>query len=310
MENSEYAATCYFVNVGQGTAQLIHLREHRAIIIDTGRKRKRNMSPLFLLLKELDIRSIEALVLSHNDSDHIGDAKNIFDIFRKRIRHVFFLDDRHLNENGTYKNIKAAIGDGSINESQVMRLEAGINSDIFIDKDNDIHLTVLYPDFLTNMESKKNDTCAIIALYVGSQKIIFSGDVPVEAWKQILQNNGKLAVQILTVPHHGGIFTDNKEDTKWFFENVRTDYAVVSVGYGNIYKHPKEDIIRSFILYGAEVFCTQSNVICNYGLSNINETCCGTIIANVGSVKTDIKNIERLRQIKEQFPQRICKTYC
>jgi beta-lactamase superfamily II metal-dependent hydrolase len=40
---SNYKATCYFLDVGQGTSQVVHLGNHRVVIIDTGRKRTQSI---------------------------------------------------------------------------------------------------------------------------------------------------------------------------------------------------------------------------------------------------------------------------
>jgi beta-lactamase superfamily II metal-dependent hydrolase len=167
----------------------------------------------------------------------------------------------------------------------------------------------LYPDCLANVTAKNgNNTCAVIALFVGTQKIIFSGDTPVDAWKLITGNNEqvlvdrKLSVQILTVPHHGGKFADNDADTAWFFDHVKSEYAIISVGC-NSYGHPLPMVIQSFVKNGSDIFCTQSTNCCN----NITGQCCGTIIADISPSKIAIKNIDGLRRVKEQFPSRLCK---
>ncbi|MDR2345569.1 MAG: MBL fold metallo-hydrolase [Planctomycetaceae bacterium] len=307
MSNRNNAVTCYFLDVGQGTSQVIILNGHRAIIIDTGRKCK-DTSPLLTLLRNSNIQTIEALILSHNGSDHIGDVENILDQYLDKIRRVFILFDRPLKENKTYNIMKASIGNDIKFDEIVVRLEAKENTgDIFVDIEHNLSISVLYPYVRNNVESEKNGTCAVIALLVGDQKIIFSGDAPVEAWRTIISHNGKQSLQILTIPHHGGNFTINEKDHQWFFENVTTRYAVVSVGYNNKYNHPQPDIIRSFVQHGAEILCTQSNPICNFETSDNDVTCCGTVVADIDSQCTTIRDIIKLQEIKNKFPNCLCK---
>ncbi|GHT37611.1 hypothetical protein FACS189427_10780 [Planctomycetales bacterium] len=297
---SKYIASCYFLNVGQGTSQVILLGGQRAVIVDTGNKRNIRESPLIDLLTRLQIQTIEALVLSHNDNDHIGDAKNIFDTYRNNINEVYFLEDRASEQNSAYRLIMGVVEDRIITKNNVHRLETGKSRDILID--GDIKLSVLFPNFMSNIQNERNKTCAIIALSVGTQQIIFSGDASIEAWKLIVENNGRQSLQILTIPHHGGSFADRAEDKKWFFDNVRANYAVVSVGSNNRYEHPKSETIQSFVRNNIEVFCTQSTSQCG----NTGQ-CCGTIIADVSPNQTVIKNLDNLRKRKQQVSLRLCQ---
>jgi beta-lactamase superfamily II metal-dependent hydrolase len=307
MNNHNNVATCYFLDVSQGASQVIILNGRRAIIIDTGQKCK-NTCPLLTLLKDFNIQTIEALVLSHNDSDHVGNVESILDQYLERIRQIFILQDRPLHENKMYYIMKAAINDDIKFDKIVARLETKGNAgDIFVDTENDLYVSVLYPYIRNNSESEKNDTCAVIALVIGSQKIIFSGDAPIEAWQTIIAHNGNQSLQIITVPHHGGHFASNETDREWFFKNVTTQYAIVSVGHGNKYDHPKQEVIRSFIQHRMEIFCTQSNRICSYGRPDNNISCCGTIVADIGYQCTTIRDIEKLREIKNKFQNRLCK---
>jgi competence protein ComEC len=241
--------------------------------------------------------------LSHNDSDHVGDAETLFDEYQQNIKEVYYLVDRSLDQNQSYRIAMSAIEKKYLTKDKIYRLEAGKAKDIF--SEGQLQISVLFPSFCNNQENEKNNTCAIIGLKAGTKKIIFSGDAPVDAWKSIVESNGKLKVQILTVPHHGGRFANNKNDIEWFFENIRADYAIVSAGYGNQYKHPYKDVIHSFVQHGVEIFCTQSNPICCGSVLG-DTICCGTIIANIGENRIDIKNIELLKQRKEYFSQGMC----
>jgi beta-lactamase superfamily II metal-dependent hydrolase len=297
--------SCYFVNVGQGTSQVVCLKDHRAIIIDCGTG---NNNTLLSLLEKLQIHRIEALVLSHNDADHIGVLDRIIQGYRYNIEKVYFLADRPATQNITYKTLKAAADNGYIVENNIYALTVDNRIRNMCECDPLI-LSVLYPTHLRNVGNVRNNTCAIIALTLGTQKVIFSGDAPVEAWKLIVKNNGKQFVQILTVPHHGGIFANSKTNSEaeydWFFDNVKTQHAIVSVGFTNSHGHPRPEIIRRFVDNGANVLCTQSNKHCNESLTQKIENCCGTITATIGIDSVSIQ-IDKTCGGKEQFPNPLC----
>ncbi|MDR2408007.1 MAG: MBL fold metallo-hydrolase [Bacteroidales bacterium] len=313
MDNSQYVLTCCFLDVGQGTSQVILLDKQRAIVVDTGV----HPSQVHNFLLNNDIKIIELLILSHNDKDHIGGVKNLINTYKANIKKIGFLCDRPPKDNKLLSMLKNE--KKSKLEYKLVRLETESNDEKkLLFREGNTSLFVMYPDFKSNINYKKNAACAIVSLEVGSQKVIFSGDALVGGWKYVVDNYGKQSVQILTVPHHGSSnFADNEEDYKYFFENIETQYAIISVGYNNRYGHPVKEIIQSYVKKGTEIFCTQSNQICNpktatanksYLSCEIDITCCSNIEADIGVNRTEINNIERLRECKERFPNRLCKS--
>ena len=310
-----YKATCVFLNVGQGTSQVIHIGKQRAIIIDTGPKYKQGLSPLISWLQDRNIQSIESLILSHNDEDHRGEAERILTNYAQRIKKLYLLADRDVKKDRFYGIVENAIKKKHIEKKQIYRLETD-NEPKLLFEDDDIKVVLLFPAFLDNHGSQKpNDTCAIIAFIVGTQKIIFSGDAPIAAWRTIVEQNGRIAAQIFTAPHHGGNFTNSKQDTDafqkeidWFHqEAIESGCAIVSVGTNNTYGHPEPKIIKSYTERRIQVFCTQKTSKCCDGSSTKDTVCCGTIEVNVGSNNVCVKDFDSLQSQKSQFTQRLCQ---
>ena len=309
----DFTAACYFLNVGQGTSQVIHLGNKRAIVIDTGPRWCPSCSPLLSLLKNRDIQKIEALILSHNDQDHIGEAAAVLDNYKKRIDSVFFLEDRSRDENKQlYNALKSSYRKKYI--KQVIRLENDDKPKTLF-SEGDISIDLLFPGFSQNIfATKPNNTSAIIALSIGTQTVIFSGDAPIEAWKDIVGKNGRIESQIFTIPHHGGGFISSKPETEsfvndlnWFHDKgIQTKFAIVSVGTNNKYKHPSPQIIQSFAKRNIEVLCTQATSQCTGNPETCEVICCGTIVANIGLNTTQIKNLDGFRESKETMPHRLC----
>lgn len=309
-ENS--IAVCYFLNVGQGTSQVIHLGNKRAVVVDTGPQRLPTRSPLLSLLKDRDIQKIEALILSHNDQDHIGETSALLNVYKKRIDRVFFLEDRPRTENRLYDILKNNYRKKFI--TRIIRLENDDQPKTLF-SEGDISIDLLFPDCPQNIFAQTpNHTSAIIALSIGTQTVIFSGDAPLEAWKSIVRKNGKVESQIFTIPHHGGGFLQSKSGTKrfindlnWFHDQaIQTKFAVVSVGTNNRYSHPLPQIIQSFAERNVEVLCTQVTSQCTGNIETCDAVCCGTIVANVGLNTTQIQNLGEFRERKKNFSHRLC----
>jgi competence protein ComEC len=305
-------AICHFLNVGQGASQVIELGQQKVIVIDTGLQSGKR-SPLLTLLAEREIKSIEALILSHNDIDHINGVAAFLRNYAPLIKRIGFLIDR--KDNNRKDNIIQTIKKYYLLES-IIRLEVDVpnlDKDIFSDSSVPVCVRVLFPTFSANIQYQKNETCAIVMLIVGTQKVIFSSDAPIAAWRDIVKRNQNkpMRVNILTVPHHGGRFTSvpsshcdfQKELIEFHTQLVKTDYAVVSFASHNRYGHPNSEVIQSFIQNEIEIFCIQKATQC-YGDSD--DICCGTIVADISTDETKIRNVDELQKRKFKMNPRLC----
>jgi beta-lactamase superfamily II metal-dependent hydrolase len=302
-------AICHFLNVGQGTSQVIELGQQKVIIIDTGSQCGEHNS-LLTLLAEREIESIEMLILSHNDIDHINGFATLLRKYSSKIKRIGFLIDRE-----DISNIIQTLKKYHLLQS-ITRLEVenpNLDKNIYNNNSAQLYVKVLFPTFTANIQCQKNKTCAIIMLTVGTQKVIFSSDAPIAAWRNIIErnNNQQIKVNIMTIPHHGGRFTSvpqshcntfQKELIEFHTKLVKTDYAITSFASNNKYGHPCAEIIQSFIQHKIEVFCIQKATQCN-GDSNI---CCGTITVDITANKTKIRNFDELQKHKSEKNPRLC----
>ncbi|MDR1290902.1 MAG: MBL fold metallo-hydrolase [Planctomycetaceae bacterium] len=305
-------ATCHFLNVGQGMSQVIEIGQQKAIVVDTGSQSGQH-SPLLKLLAEREIQKIEVLILSHNDTDHIGGVVSLLRKYSKQIEYIGFLTDRGNNDKFIQTIKKYYPSDSKI------RLEVdapNLSKDIFKNNSVPICVKVLFPTFSENIQYEKNETCAVVMLIVGTQKVIFSGDASILAWRSIVNRNEnrQIVANILTVPHHGGRFTSvppshcdfQKQLVEFHTQLVKTNYAVASFASHNKYRHPISEVIRSFAQNKVEIFCIQKAEECDEGTSG---DCCGTIIADIGTDETKIRNHEELKRRKEERKSRLCCVY-
>ncbi|MCL6548970.1 MAG: hypothetical protein K6T30_08675 [Alicyclobacillus sp.] len=78
------------------------------------------------------------------------------------------------------------------------------------------------------------------------------GDAESTAEADLLASGQDLAAEVLKVGHHGS--TSSTSAT--FLRSVDPDYAVISVGAGNTYGHPKAETLTALTEAGAQVFRT------------------------------------------------------
>jgi competence protein ComEC len=302
-------ATCHFLNVGQGMSQVIEIGQQKAIVVDTG-SQSEQYSPLINLLAEREIKTIEVLILSHNDKDHIGGIAALLRKYSRQIKFIGFLIDRE--DTDIVQTIKKYYPLDS-----TIRLEVdspNLAKDVFNDTSVPACVKILFPTFSANIQNEKNETCAIVMLVVGTQKVIFSGDASIAAWRNIVKRNEnkQIIANILTVPHHCGRFTSvppshsdfQKQLVEFHTKLIRADYAIASFSSHNKYGHPSPEVIQSFAQNKVEVFCTQKATKCDGGAIG---DCCGTIVADIGTDETKIRNFEELQERKEKRKSRLCR---
>ena len=262
----------YFVDVGQGTCNVLVLGDGKAIVIDCGPRG----NELLTLLERLQVREIERLIISHNDADHSGGAAAVLTQYRNAIGEVWFVHDTRLLETRFWKKIQEELTQGHLRTNQLVRLEKDrddLPRLIFERKADSLVLKLFAPTFGANLQShvKKspNSTSGIVVLMAHERCIVYAGDAGFAEWTGVFAARRKaLRCDIMSVPHHGGK-TGTTKETEWIYTNaVIPRYAVISVGSANRYHHPQADVVRSLSAVGTSVLCTQ-----------ITERCCGDLEA-------------------------------
>jgi competence protein ComEC len=264
------ACECWFLDVGQGTSNVILLGGGRAIVIDCGPKS--STETLELLDRYVD--TIEVLVISHNDSDHDGNVQRILNQYRKAVNAIYFLKDRTPSSNITtfallespeYKN----------DFPRPKRLEG--NQTIF--SGDNLNLAVLYPSFVDNLEldGHPNSTSGILRLTCDNRKVVYSGDAGLKAWESLSQQASQkpLTCDIMTIPHHGGKLADKNrlsDHYTIYSEIIKPTYGIISVGSSNQHKHPLPDSVNSLKELDVEVLCSQMTTNCCKKLELIRQT--------------------------------------
>jgi glyoxylase-like metal-dependent hydrolase (beta-lactamase superfamily II) len=291
---SNVVAECYFLDVGQGAAQVVDLGDDSAIVIDCG--------PSYhvlgnLLQRRLKIGRIAALVLSHNHSDHVGGVVGLVRQYRKAIDRIYFLQDQSaqrmeslpyfafLRSEFESGNIPAPIP--LIRHSEHMWLYPQVNPQ------NTVGLELLFPNVFQNIAAQasgsQNRTCGVLLLRCGSRRVLFPGDAEIDAWRAIhkARANVPLECDVIAIPHHGGqivrhrrpgekyddLHADILPDLEWLYRQaIKTPVAIVSAGTSNIYpdQHPLPPQIEAVGSRGrCRILCTQITSRCSDDLERL-----------------------------------------
>lgn len=327
-----YTCSCFFLDVGEGTSQIIYLGNRKAIIIDTGScNPDSNYSILEKFIEDKAINCIEAVILSHSDEDHFGNAATLI------LNHIDIINSIYLSlDKNTDKKVIKQFWQSIIHflkGSQEVRNREKFKPfnapQIYYSDSIDntlVKLDLLYPTHSHTFEAvirkNANLASAILLLSVGKKRILFTGDAPYSAFKYVEESYGTQTVDIITVPHHGGNIIANSQQLNYLYSNIiKTNSAIISVGRNNKYNHPKPEILETLVRNNIEIFCTQLSKFCcppghesewknkrgyeglEFSTSSKNESqssipCAGTIEVVINDESITISNIDKLRQYK------------
>lgn len=230
-----------FCDVGQGDSILIQQGFFQALI-DSGRD-DRVLGCLGKLLPEWD-RTIELMILTHGDEDHIGFFEEIMGLYHTG--YLVFPDTQ--KDTATMLGLKEAIWQaqhgGTVLKQPILGQSVRLPSGAVITflERPDESLTTL----------TENDQSIVFLLEYGQTRWLFTGDLE-EKGELTLINNGQLPqVDVLKVGHHGSATSSSLD----FLEKIQPTVAVVSVGAGNSYGHPASSTLENLAKVGSVVLRT------------------------------------------------------
>ncbi|MDH5471298.1 MAG: DNA internalization-related competence protein ComEC/Rec2 [Gammaproteobacteria bacterium] len=208
------------LDVGQGLSVYIQTHQHN-LVFDAGAR----FSPGFDIgdkvvvpfLKAMGMSKLDRLVISHGDNDHIGGAESIL---RQITVHQLTGQDIEDLDHDTKNNCQQ--GDSW--------------------QWDGVEFEFLHPDLLSNHQRRNNKACVLrISSRAGS--LLITSDIEKVAEQRLVRDfSMKLKSDVLIVPHHGS----KTSSTDQFISSVAPRYALVSAGYRNRFKHPKQAIIERY----------------------------------------------------------------
>ena len=219
----------YVLDIGQGDSILIQ-KKNQQILIDGGPGSKEVISELGSKMPFWD-RTIELLVLTHPDSDHITGLIEVLQ--RYKVQKVLTSGQEH--DSDLYREWRKLI-----EEKEVERIIAVAGQEVIMD--GGLSLEILHPN--GNMVEKGitdlNSNSVVMRLEYDKFSLLLTGDIGVEAEEFILDRNCKLKSTVLKVAHHGSDTSTSPE----FLAQVRPMFAAISAGVDNKFGHPKEEVVK------------------------------------------------------------------
>ena len=219
-----------YIDVGQADAILIE-NDKKYMLIDAGNNEDGDL--LVNYFKDKNITDFEYVVATHPHEDHIGGMDNIIKNFNIK---NYYMPDCYTTTK-TFEELLDAL------EEKNLSFETpDIDSEFLL---GDALFKVLY----TGTDKRDlNNTSIVLRMTYKDVSFMFTGDATNTTEKKILTKD--LQSDVLKVGHHGSQYSTSDE----FLDKVNPKYAIISVGTGNVYDHPKDITLNK--LKGIEVHRT------------------------------------------------------
>ncbi len=209
------------LDVGQGSAYVIQTSQH-VMVFDPGPRYaeayEAGTAIVTPFLRARGISSLDALVVSHADKDHVGGLEGVLDNFS--IEHLFLPDP------------------ASVTELDAM----ACHKDQQWEWDG-ISFTILSPsvDFIRH-ENNRNDGSCVLLVKSKTASMLFTADIEQGSERVLVSNYPALVADVMTVPHHGS----KTSSSELLLDLVKPELAIVSAGYRNSFGHPKPEVLERY----------------------------------------------------------------
>jgi competence protein ComEC len=234
----------HVLDVGQGDAILLRTNAGRWVLFDAGPAWPGGDAGRSTILPYLLRRggSLEAFVLSHPHTDHVGGAASVLGAIHP---HEYW-DAAFAGGSQAYSlSLNAAKKNGV----EWHRVHPGDSVQV-----DGVVLTFLAPDSSWTVGLTDPNLASTIAVArFGMVRFLLVGDAEraEEDWL-LSRHRDELRADVLKVGHHGS----STSSSDAFLAAVHPDVAIISVGLGNKYGHPSGDVLRALSLVGADVLRT------------------------------------------------------
>ena len=226
----------YFIDVGQGDSCLIVTPSNKKILIDGGGSEfgSFNVGEKTLLPYLLDrkIISLDYIIISHFDSDHVGAV--LYLLQKIKIKNIIIGKQFEISEN--YKEFMKIVKEKNI---KVYIVKEGQKINI----EKNLYFYVLWPSSEEAInENSINNNSLVCKMQYLNFSILFTGDIEELAERIILEkysNTNILKSTVLKVAHHGSKSSSIGD----FLNKVEPKIALIGVGENNNFGHPNEGVL-------------------------------------------------------------------
>jgi competence protein ComEC len=245
-----------FLDVGQGDATVLLLPGNRALLVDAGGipaaqpiDPASDSGPAFDIgdrvltpaLRALGVRSLDTLLMTHGDPDHIGGALSVMRTFHPRAIWEGIPVPPH-------PGLRAIAFSADATAASRRELQAGD-----VERFGPVEVRVLHPPKPEwERQRVRNEDSVVLDLRIGDVSVILPGDVGREGERAMLPRLERSRIVVLKAPHHGSATSSTPE----LLDALRPAAVVFSAGRANRFGHPHPAVVARYRALGAQIFST------------------------------------------------------
>lgn len=274
------------LDVGHG--QCVILQDAKGtVIFDAGPG-----STLLEFLHESAITEIDAVILSHADTDHIAGLVSLLYAATVHVRRVYLNSDA-TKDSAFWKNLRYAIADASSRTAISVSTEVTTESTQEFAR-GDVQIEILYPDPPlamagpggTDLKGRRvtaNSMSVVTRIsYQSIPRLLLTGDIDGVGLENLLEAFPSLQSDVLVFPHHGGrpSRADPVEFANSLSQAVQPNLIMFSLGRGK-YNTPRPDIVEGIrsALPNVAIACTQLSKNCAENVPSLPPTHLASLVA-------------------------------
>jgi competence protein ComEC len=225
-----------FFDVGQGDATLLTLPDQRHWLVDTGPGYSGAIIADYL--NRAGIQTLDMLVITHPESDHLGGITTALD----GIRILRACDGATPYTTETARRVRKWL-----TELQIPLAPVTLGSPTGRGKGYRIYALGPSPGLRTS-----NDRSVVLLVMLGDIRILLTGDVQKPAEVQLQRYGADLKSAVVKAPHHGSRFSSTPD----FLKLASPDFTIFSAGRNNSFGHPTDEAMQRYRELGSRILRT------------------------------------------------------
>lgn len=226
------------LDVGQGAALLVRTAT-RNLLFDTGPSMGQTdagQRVVIPTLRALGVRKIDALVLSHADSDHTGGLRSVMTHFEVAHPYASFDLSARLQRPG----LRCAAGDSWQWD--------GVTFTFLHPQESSPTLLESPKQKTRKLKVSTNAQSCVLKIAGQHHVALLPGDLPAQQERALVKTYGDaLNAEVVVAPHHGSATSSSAE----FVQATRARHVVALVGHRNRFQHPDATVQRRWRQAGA-----------------------------------------------------------
>ncbi len=236
------------LSVGDGDCYLIRAPSGHAMLLDGGSRSVPDVGERVLVpnLMLLGVRKLDAILLTHPDSDHVNGLPAVMDALPVGM----LLDPEQPCETTQYQQVLE-----TARAHNIPRFRVRAGNRIHLDHRTSLRMLAPGDRWLVGTDSDSNNNTLVCLLEYGHSRMLFTGDLQTEGEQALLARMASFRADVLTVAHHGS----RNGTSAALLDAVRPYLAVISSRGDLTGHHPHPSVLTRLRDRGIRILRTDVN---------------------------------------------------